>query len=421
MNRPCRWAVIGAGPYGLSVAAHLRERGLDVRIFGKAMEFWDQQMPVGMKLRSPLEGSHISDPKRALTLHTYKAEQGAEIPMPFPVEDFIRYGQWFQRRALEDLDPRYVQRIERTGAGFQLTLEDGESVVAENVVIATGIGAFPTCPEVFAGMPRELVSHSSARENRDFRRLAGKRVVVIGGGQSAIESAALLHEAGAEVEVLVRDSQVRWLRWGTLMHDVLHSPRNPIRGVLFPPGNIGPPGINWLIEVPTYFKLLPRRWQEKVARHALRPAASGWLVPRTREVAIRPGTHVIAAKAEQNQIRLELSDQRALVADHVLLGTGYSVAIHRCAFLDSNLVERLAIENGHPVLNPGFESSVPGLFFVGAPAVHSFGPIVRFVAGTYYTARTLAKYAAKRPLSERKTSAEMPRPSPIAEAADILP
>jgi cation diffusion facilitator CzcD-associated flavoprotein CzcO len=388
--------VIGAGPYGLAVASHLRDAGFAARVFGKAMDFWDRQMPVGMCLRSPREGTHISDPRRAWGLDAFEATEGAPLKMPLPLETFVRYGRWFQQQALPDVDPRQVARVERPGP-YRLTLEDGERVEAEAVVVAAGIGTFGKVPAPFAGLPPDRVSHSSDRANRDLGRFAGRRVVVVGGGQSAIESAALLREGGAEVEVLVRQPRLRWLRYGTPLHDWLHSKSNPLRPMLFPPGNIGAPGVNWLIEKPPLFQRLPRGWRDRLAAWAIRPAASGWLRPRTQGVPIRTGRHVVAAEARGGGVALTLSDGTEITADHVLLGTGYQVDVSRYWFLAPEVLAAVRTVGGYPVLNAGFESTAAGLYFVGAPAAHSFGPICRFVAGTPFAAHTLTRLAKARP------------------------
>src|SRR5216683_4415004 len=188
----CQVAIVGAGPYGLAAAAHLRSANVDLRVFGKAMEFWERQMPMGMLLRSYWEGSHISDPHGDLTLDRYQRARGVQLPRPVRLDDFINYGQWFQRQAVPDLDGRRVTRIEAASKCFRVMLEDGESVWAQRVVIATGIASFAWRPRQFNAVPPTLASHSS--EHRDFGRFAGRRVAVVGGGQSALESAALLRE-----------------------------------------------------------------------------------------------------------------------------------------------------------------------------------------------------------------------------------
>jgi FAD-dependent urate hydroxylase len=394
MGHECRsgsFAVIGAGPYGLAVASHLRAAGLEVRVFGKTMDFWDSHMPKGMLLRSPWGGSHIADPEQALTLDRFQETLSSKLPKQVPLAEFVRYGQWFQSRALPDLDSRLVSEVERTEGGFRLALEDGDSVWAEGVVIATGIGSFPNIPAPLASLPPELVSHTSARSNRDLGRFSGRHVVVIGGGQSAIESAALLSEAGARTEVLLRQPRLRFLKSRPVVEWLMDCRLNPFKA----PGKIGPLGINWLLEHPFLFTLFPRRLQDWMAYRAIRPAASGWLAPRVEGVTTHLGREVVAATAHGDKVRLQLSDGTNQEADHVLLGTGYKVAIARYRFLSPALLGGIRTVNGYPVLNRGFESSVPGLHFVGATAAYSFGPLCRFVAGTRFTAGTLTNFVRK--------------------------
>jgi len=203
-------AIVGAGPYGLSAAAHLKAAdGLDVRVFGEPMSFCEKHMPKSMLLRSPLEGSHLSDPAGALSLQAYAAAKENPLTAPFPLHRFTDYGCWFQNQVAPDLDSRKIDRVEKNGSGFQLTLENGENLKARRVVIAAGIMPFAWHPQEFRSFPSSLASHASA--HTDLRRFSGKKVAVIGGGQSALESAALLNEMGAEVEVLDRTPIVRWL------------------------------------------------------------------------------------------------------------------------------------------------------------------------------------------------------------------
>src|SRR6266567_3538381 len=135
-------AIIGAGPYGLATVAHLRAAKIETCVFGKPMEFWENQMPKGMLLRSSWDACHIADPHRRSTLDSYSASQSIPVPRPVPLDRFIDYGRWFQKRIVPDVDQRRVVRIEITGRGFQLTLNDDDSVQVQRVVVATGIGLF---------------------------------------------------------------------------------------------------------------------------------------------------------------------------------------------------------------------------------------------------------------------------------------
>jgi thioredoxin reductase len=387
------FAVVGAGPYGLAVASHLRAAGFEVCVFGRVMDFWDRQMPRGMLLRSPWDGSHISDPQRKWTLDRFEQARGKSIPRRIPVEDFVDYGKWLQGCAVPDLDTRLVTAIDRIDSGFRLTLEDGEQVEADEVVAAAGIASFPRIPGPLSALPPELVSHTSAAANHDLARFAGRHVAVVGGGQSAVESAALLCEAGVRVELLVRRPALRWLKYRPLVEWLLDSRGNLLQA----PGKIGPVGIRWLIEHPFLFTRFPQRMQDWMAYRSIGPAAASWLRQRVDGVVVCAGQEIVAADPQGNKVRLRLSDGAERIADHVLLGTGYQVDLARYSFLPPALREAIRTADGYPVLNWGFESSVPGLYFVGATAARSFGPLCRFVAGTRHTAVTLTRFVRRKP------------------------
>jgi FAD-dependent urate hydroxylase len=396
----CQVAIVGAGPYGLAAAAHLHSANVDVHVFGEAMEFWERQMPAGMLLRSYWEGSHISDPGGDFTLDRYQQAQGAQLPRPVRREDFISYGRWFQRQAVPDLDGRRVARIEGSSKCFRIMLEDGESVRAQRVVIATGIASFASRPCQFDSLPPTLASHSS--QHCDFGRFEGQRVVVVGGGQSALESAALLHEWGAAVEVVVRAPRLHWLRYGTPLHTWLHAQANPLRRILYPPSDIGPPGLNWIVDTPAFFKRLPLAVRTRFERRAIRPAGAGWLPPRMNGVRITTGRVIISADAVGQEVRLKLDDGSERCVNHALLATGYRVDISRCAFLAPDLLRSLRLADGYPELTADFEASLPGLHFLGASAAGTFGPLMRFVAGTKYAASALTRCILGRATSPAK-------------------
>jgi cation diffusion facilitator CzcD-associated flavoprotein CzcO len=387
-------AIIGSGPHGLAVAAHLRKAGIETRSFGQPFEFWRENMPAGMLLRSRKRSSSISDPDRSLTVERFERDTGRTLRgalESLPLEEFVEYGMWFQRRAVPEIDPRRIASLTREVGSFRLRLEDGDAVQAERVVVATGLAAFPSVPAPFAGLPSELVSHAS--EHRDLRPFAGRRVVVIGAGQSALESAALLFEAGATVEVLARAAAIRWLDGAG------DGPGPTRRGrarrmsdlIPAPPTDVGGVGAGWLAAVPDAFRRLPTRLRPVVAYRCIRPAGSGWLVPRLAHVRISCSRSVAAAVPVGEAVRLVLDDGSERIADHVLLGTGYAIDVRRYPFLAPELKTAIEVAGGYPVLGPGLESSVPRLHFVGAPAAFSFGPIMRFVIGTAYGAPALTR------------------------------
>jgi cation diffusion facilitator CzcD-associated flavoprotein CzcO len=384
-----QFTIVGAGPYGLAVAHHLKSAGIQTRIFGKPMDFWNSQMPKGMLLRSPWTGSSIGDASGPLNLERYEETRGA-LPRQLPLEEFVRYGQWFQKNAVPDLDRRNIASIEGASGGYRVTLDDGESFHSRNVVVATGISAFAHRPEVFSGLSPEVCSHASDRANSDLGRFKGKSVAVIGAGQTATESLALLNEQGAaEVEMLIRGPKMRWLNSRPFIEHMLDWKLYPFKA----PGRIGPIGLNWLLEHPALFTLPSRKIQDKLAARAIRPAASPWLRPRAEHLKMTGHVSTVAAEERGGKVRLKLSDGSERVLDHVLLGTGYKINISRYGFLSGELLEHVKVSGGFPVLNRGFESSLPGLYFVGATAMHSFGPYLRFVAGSGYAAKAVARHA----------------------------
>jgi cation diffusion facilitator CzcD-associated flavoprotein CzcO len=408
----CEVAIVGAGPYGLAARAHLRAAGVDSRIFGQPMRFWETRMPAGMNLRSTWDASHIAHPDRRLTLDHYEREQKVSLSEPIPLGDFIRYGHWFQGRVAPDLDHRLVRQIEGQPEGFRLVLEDGQSLRARRVVIAAGIGNFAYRPSIFEGMPGDLVSHSS--DHGDLLRFRGRRVVVVGGGQSAIETAALLHEAGAEVEVIVRAPRVNWLNQHAHW---LRQRFGFLQPALYPKSDVGPPGLNLIVDTPGLFRLLPYSWQKPIAYRSIRPAATGWLKPRMAGVPITVGRNVRGAAREGAGIVIDLDDGTRRRPDHVLLATGFRVDVSRHGFLSPEIIKRVRCDEGYPRLRGGFESTVPGLHFVGAPAARSFGPLFRFVSGTAYMGKKLAAAIGRR--SRKPRAAE--EKSPLAWAGPTQP
>lgn len=396
----CEVAIVGAGPYGLSVAAHLKAAKMSTRVFGDTMAFWRKNMPSGMKLRSPWRASHIIDPDRAHSLDIFARENGIVHTENLSLVDFVRYGEWFRKRAVPDVDPRMVVSVAAGPRGFRLTLNDGSKVEATRVVMAMGLTNQAYSPPEFAGLPSALVSHSSEMVNpADFR---GRHVAVIGRGQSAVESAVLLNEAGAQVDLICR-GDVRWLgeeavrprRAGNLMWH--------LRNALHAPSGIGPFPYSWAADMPSVLYRLPPELRKRMTALCLRAAASGWLQPRARGVRIDAGRTISAVREKAERIVLQL-DNGAADYEHVVLSTGYLININRLGVVAPELFSRVKQSEGCPVLSPRFESSVPGLHFVGCSGVGSFGPLPRFVAGCGFAARRVTEAAivsARRPARRR--------------------
>jgi len=388
-SRYCDVAVIGAGPYGLSAGVHLKAKGITACVFGEPMEFWAHKMPEGMLLRSPRVASSLSDPDKAFTLEAYEAASKKEPCAPLPLDTFVEYGRWFRHQLGSDLDQRTVRSVNGDQPGFRLTLKDGTEVRSTYVVIAAGIGPFRKKPEVFQNLSPQQAIH--CYEGREVRKFAGKRVAVIGAGQSALESAALLHEANAQVEVIARQSEFRWIGQHTWLHHM-----GPLSSMLYSSHDVGPLGISRLVAYPKLVSYVPLGIRDKIRKRAVRAAGSRWLPPRLANVKMTRGRSILEAKTTGDEVALKLDDGSERRVDHVLLGTGYQVDVSRYDFLPQELTRDIKQFDGYPQLTGGFRSSVPGLHFIGATAARSFGPLLYFVAGTEFASRELTSHLSKR-------------------------
>ena len=378
-------AVIGAGPYGLSVAAYLHARGVPTQVFGEPMESW-QSMPARMALKSVWSASSLADPEAAFSLDQYCRTTGANATEPIPLAFFIGYARWFQEHAVPDVDRVYVRCVQLQGNSFQLFLSDGRTFAAGRVVVAVGVRHFAFVPPFARDLPPHLATHSG--EHVDLSRFRGCRVVVIGAGQSALESAAILSDEGAKVEVIARGS-VHWI------NRALYHRGGPVSRLLYPPTDVGPPGLNWLCGAPMVMRTLPIGLRKRIETRAVRPAGAHWLRPRVvGKLPLTAFTEVLEAEPRGDGLRLRLSDGTTRDVDHLMLGTGYRPDVRELPFVDASLIEQVSQSDGFPVLNQWFESSVPGLHFVGGLAGRTFGPICRFVAGARVTAQQVARRAA---------------------------
>jgi hypothetical protein len=349
------------------------------------MEFWERHMPPGMRLRSAYDACHISDPEQRFTLRDYQDASLEKLAIPVPLARFVDYGHWFRRQTALDPDPRRVDAIDVVRHGFRIRLQDGDELHAGRVVVAAGIAPFAHRPHEFDGVTCPLVSHSS--DLRDPGGFAGSRVIVVGAGQSAVESAALLEESGADVEVVARASQIRWLERSSRLH------RLPLtlRRLLYHHTDVGPAMVSQIVARPDLFRLLPRSFQDDITWRSIRPAVSAWVRPRAGKVRFTTGRRIVEASHIGEGIRLRLDDGTTRSAHHLILATGYRVNIADYCFLAPELLHRISRVDGYPELGPGLESSVPGLHFLGAPAAYSFGPLLRFVSGTGYASRALTR------------------------------
>lgn len=383
--------IIGAGPYGLSISTHLRRRGIDHLIVGRPMDTWRSHMPAAMYLKSEPYGSDMSTPQAGYDLDGYcRSERidGIGRGIPLPLEQFLDYSDWFIKQLVPDVSDVTVTDVSAVNGGFQVTFADAEPVTARNVVVATGVLPYRHIPAELSGLPSDLLSHTS--DHRLFDRFHGRRVAVVGAGSSGLETAALVHEAGGEATLVVRcpDSPI----WGTRA-----LPLNPVRRLRNNKLCEGWKCPFW--NSPTAFRRLPESVRVEKARTVLGPLGAWWLRDRVEGVVEMLGkTHVRGVEPSGSGVRLLLDgpSQSSLDVDHVIAGTGFRVDLARLAYLPEELQARIATFSGYPVLTRAGESTVPGLYFLGAPAAFSLGPSMRFIAGTHNVARQLVRSVARR-------------------------
>ena len=330
--------VIGAGPYGLSAAAHLLDAGAEPYVIGQSMSFWKRSMPGGMLLRSKNEASNIAAPQKHLSIKAYEKAIRRKIADPVPIEDFIAYGEWFQKQVVPNLDTRNVQRLSHDGGVFEITFDDGDKLQAKAVILALGIGPFMNRPEQFADISRELAPHSS--DFNEFSRFKGKRVAVLGRGQSALESAALLHEHGAEVQILTRDPALiyRPYAWKKHIFRALTSgPLLPLSYKVIPPTDLGDVWTSRKMAKPELFRRQTPEDQEKLLRACARPIGAYWLEPRLKNVQLKTGVSVSRAAIARTGLRIDLTDGVTDTVDFVVCATGYRIDISKYQIVDSSL------------------------------------------------------------------------------------
>lgn len=384
-------AIVGAGPYGLSLAAHLKAGGVSFRIFGEPMRTW-LDMPQGMYLKSLGFATNVYTPNGRLGFVAYSEERGLETSEPCAIADFARYGIWVQKWEVPELERTNVTGISHTGSLFKLTLANGETVCATKVVIAVGVNHFARMPSELAALPRALASHTS--HHSDYANFSGKDVCIVGAGQSAFEAARLLQDAGARPQLLVREGAIEFSGKMPAHRGLWQRVRRPHSG-------LGPGLKNWVLETfPLLVHFLPDRWRLPFVKAHLGPQGAWWLRDRIEgKVPIATGCSLVAAAPHEGRLSLLVraadGSQRTIVCDHVIAGTGFEVDIDRLAFIDADLRGRIRRLERAPALDYRFRSSVPGLYFVGFASSPSFGPLFRFVAGAAYTSRALSRELAR--------------------------
>lgn len=394
----CDVAVIGAGPYGLSVAAHLKARGIDFRIFGKALDTWLRHMPHTMSLKSDGFACSLSSPEKGSRIEDFCAEHGLpfeEEGMPIPLETFVAYAKSFRERFVPCQEETLVSGLKRNANGhFSLTLDNGETCEAAHVILAVGITSFRNIPAELSALPKSFLSHSF--DHRDGSKLAGRNVAVIGGGASAVDTAALLHDSGANVIIVARDKALRF-------HNAPDSDRrNLLTQIQRPSSGIGPGWRSYLcVHAPLLFHRMPEAFRLRVVKRHLGPAPCWFMRDRIEgKVPKLLGVQIQNAEIVDDKVHLAVTDSsgknHTIICDHVVCGTGYRPDLRKLPFLDDALRGEISHVQHTPVLSDSFETTVPGLYAVGPLAANAFGPLLRFMVGSEFAAPRVANLLLRR-------------------------
>ena len=375
MTKQVPLLIIGAGPYGLAMAAYAGHRRLDYVICGHPMDFWKSNMPRGMLLRSSWDW-HI-DPLGVHTLQAYASAHNVNTDRaePIPLDLFLRYAAWFQQEKAIQALPALVHRLEHVHDGFAATLDNQETITARHVLVAPGFRYFKQIPaELTHMLPPHRFSHSCDLVR--FEPLAGKRCLIIGGRQSAFEWAALLCECGAAaVHVCHR-------------HD---TPKFDASDWSWVRALVEATGTN-----PTWYRTLSAGQREEITRRFWaegRLKLEPWLAPRISHdaIAVWPRSRMIACtELPGGDFEVTLDVGQRLRVDYVILATGYSVNVRQIPYLArGNVLSTLHMNNGYPRLDESFQSNIPGLYFTSLPATQDFGPFFGFVIGAPVAARVI--------------------------------
>jgi cation diffusion facilitator CzcD-associated flavoprotein CzcO len=397
MTKVCDVAVIGAGPHGLSLAAHLAARGVDFRVFGKPLSTWAEHMPKNMVLKSDGFVSNLSAPSPESTLKAWCARNRvpyADEGLPVPLDVFLAYAEAFRKRYVPMLEETNVVALKQAGDEFALTLETGEQLTARTVVLAVGITSFAYTPPMLAQLPKPFLSHSY--EHRECDGFAGKEVAIVGRGASAVDLAWQLHEKGASVRIISRSSEIEFNKVPDAYEESLigrlHRPASGI-------------GRGWrsyfCAQAPLLFYRLPEALRLRAIASHMHPAG-GWFMREKIEqnVPLLLGRTIKSAEARQDQVSLRLAGrdgrEEVVVCDHVVAATGYQPDMRKVPFLSPELVAKISPRENVTLLSDNFETGVNGLYAVGLAAMYNFGPLMRFMVGAEFAAPRVAASLERR-------------------------
>ena len=380
-------AIIGAGPYGLSLAARLKQAGISLRILGRPMGMW-LDLPKGMFLKSPPSATSLYIPQGRYDFVSYCQDRQLRAVEPAAMSQFAEYGIWAQEQVLPDIEKSDVTSLMADGALFNLTLANGKQVSARNVAVCVGINPFAVLPKVVSHLPIALASHSS--QHSSFAPFAGKDVGVIGAGQSAFEAARLLRVAGARPQLLVRGSEI-------VFSTEASAQRNLWEKIRWPDSGLGSGITGFVLEqFPPLLHFVPCRWRVPFVQDSFGPKGAWWVRDSiVGKVPVVTDCTVVEAAESSGSVALQVDirgqGRREMIFDHVIAATGFEIDVDRLEFIDPALRRGIRRVQKAPELDMHFQSSVDRLFFLGPASSMSFGPLFRFVVGAEYASKSLSR------------------------------
>ena len=375
--------IIGAGPFGVSMAAHAKHLGIDFILVGKSMEFWKTNMPEGMYLRSACDW-HL-DPENENTIEKFLSTQNLapKDVEPLSRNFYLSYAEWFMEQKQLTALPVYVDRLDYVSDyHYRAVTDDSDIITANSVVVAVGFKYFKHIPPEFVNIfPEGAYSHTC--DLTDMKTLQGKRCLILGGRQSAFEWAALLNEAGADtIYISHRHKSPAFTSsdWSWV---------NPL--------------VDNMTDEPGWFRNLSEEEKNSVSKKLWaegRLKIEPWLETRVMKpnVQLLPHTEVVACKKlADDALEVVFDSSNTINVDYIILATGYKVMIDHVPFLrEGNILSKLLIKNNFPVLDEHFQTNLPGLFITSMSAAQDFGPFFGFTIAVSTSAKLIGKTLSKR-------------------------
>jgi FAD-dependent urate hydroxylase len=358
------------------------------------MDTWRNHMPLGLFLKSEPYGSHMSAPTPGWDVANYSTLHGFNdyVPRvgPLPLDRFLGYADWFMENLVPDIKDLTVTAVIPVGDGFKVEFAEESPIFARQVIVATGMLPYTYVPPELSGLPAALMTPTIA--HRELDQFRGKRVAVIGGGQSSLQTAALMHELGTDVRVVVREQGIRWEKQ-------IKPEIGPIGRVIHPPAYLCEGWACVFYDRPGIFRRVPQSLRADRTIRSFGPAGAWWLRDRVEGVfEVLTGHSLTRAEPHGSGVRLHLDgpEQSTIDVDHVMAGTGFHINVSTLSFLSEEIKSGIKTYANLPLVNRAGETSVRGLYFAGAPTMVSLGAGVRFISGTHNTAPQLARSVGRR-------------------------